>query len=298
MTEPLDRYMDDYGRSLHERVGAKSPRRRARLLPFAVAAGAASVVVGVLVLAGMFSARPVDAVAAARAALSPDGEDLVYLRITSTADASAGVNLPQPRRRMTEQWIATDPPRWRMVETVAPSGQAVRQEYSFGGGERSSYDPQRRRLRIREGLSEEGLAARPPGPFGDDPETTLSALLRSSRVTDLGEVRARGRAVRRLRVVRPSGDNGRARTVLTYDVDPQVFTPIAGEVRRTLTTSAGDIEFIVRFVVDEYRRIPLGPRTAGLLEIDPRPGPEVTRVTADEAAAEQRRLGVRPRRER
>lgn len=289
MSKPLDRYLDEYGRALKARAAAGERRRRGGLLRFAVAVSAAFLVFATLLLTGTFSSRTQDdAIAEARAALEPDGDDMVYLRIISTADAIGGVGVSRAGTRTTEQWIATDPPRWRVVQTVSANGREVsRHEYAFGRGAQSTYDSERGSLTIREGLAEDGLAARPPGPFGGDPERTLSALLRSATTSDLGVARAAGREVRRLRVVRP--DRGRGRTVLTYDVDPQTFAPVAGEVRTTLPRLGEGVELIDRFVVEAYRRIPLDADAAELLEIDPPAGTKVSRLTAEQAAAQQRR---------
>jgi hypothetical protein len=245
MTNPLDQYLDDHGRTLRARTAVEPPRHRAGLLRFAVA-GAAALLLAVLVLTGALSNRGVDPVAEARAALSPSGEEIVYLRIAWTAEASRGVGLPRPRRHVTEQWTAADPLRWRFVQAVSRRGRIERQESAFGAGRASSYDPRQGRLTIRDGLSEHEVGAGPPGPFAGNPETALGALLASERVVDLGEVDARGRAVRRLRVEQPTIGGGRVRAVLIYDVDPQAFTPVGGEVRRTLSLSDRRIELVLR----------------------------------------------------
>jgi hypothetical protein len=98
----LDAFMDDFGRDLNRAAAQKkrSRRRYVRLAPVIAVAAALAVAFTVLPSGG----GSVDAIAAARAALAPNGE-IVHMRV----EIEAGDRVVLP----VEQWYAADPVRWR-----------------------------------------------------------------------------------------------------------------------------------------------------------------------------------------
>lgn len=283
MSDPYDRYLDDFGARLHAaasgRVSASRPRRRLAL--GALIATAAVAVAFVLVLAGSPAGRPLDVVAEARAALAPPGE-IVYLRITTSSSAvgPGGTKGTKPPSSTTEQWTAADPPRWRLVQTIprdrrngtASDGDGRRivgrQEFAYAAGRQSDYRVELNRLVVNTGYSDHGSAARLSGPLGGDPATELRAMLTHGKVTDAGLVETGGRTVRRL-ISESSGSEGPTRR-FTYDVNPDTFAPVRGVLRLRFGFPAGTRSPVVltsTFTVDRYDRLPVNAQTTKLLTI-------------------------------
>jgi hypothetical protein len=288
MSDPLDDYLDDFGTRLDER--AARPRGRRPLVRRVALAAAAAVIVAVAVvlLDTGSPSRPVDAVAAARDAVTPTADEIVHLSITSRLSARGDVRVSAPRTRRHEQWVGVAPNRWRAAERTDPDPDAPRPsdpagrrvEYAYGDGRYVDWDASRNRVTVTSPFAEDGDAARAPGPFGGDLQRTLPELLRTGEVRDLGIVRARGRQVRRLVRVEKPGDGLVGRT-LTYDVDAQTSAPVGGELRFLMRSRRGrpggpttetTSELIQTFVVDVYERLPVTPRTARLLTVRPPAG--------------------------
>lgn len=295
MTGPLDDYLKTFGRSVRGRQGA-DPGYGRRALRVAVPLAACSAGLAAVLLSGSDAARPVDAVAAARAAVASSSGTIVHLRIATTAAATGSSSRVLQR---TEQWTVDAPVRWRMIERTrrGRSSQLRAIEVAFGDGAQSTYTPSTNHLYIREGLSPRGTAARVPGLFGTDPKDTILDLFNSGTAKDLGLVRSAGREVRRLRVTKPQG-NGLT-DILTYDVDPKTFAPVGGLVRTPLPLrprgQGAAPEIVRRYTVELYQRIPLTAQTRRLVRITPPRDASIERVTAAEAKRRIARQAARCR---
>lgn len=88
--------------------------------------------------------------------------------------------------------------------------------------------------------------------------------------------------MRRLVSDRTQGNIGR---VFTYDVDPDTFAPVGGEIRFVID---GD-SFDSRYVVNVYDRLPDTPQNAKLLTIPTKPSTKVTVHTPEQRRARERR---------
>ncbi|HEV2813407.1 MAG TPA: hypothetical protein VGW10_09165 [Solirubrobacteraceae bacterium] len=288
MTDPLDDYLDEFGARVEERARRRRRRPVVRRVTLAAAA-AVLVAVGVVLLDSGSPTRPVDAVAAARKAITPTADEIVHLRIRSRLSADGEIGISAPRTRRQEQWVAADPTRWRIAETTPHHRGGGRSEYTYGAGAQAVWDTERDLVTVTGGFAGDGPAAEPPGPFGSDPQRTLPELLRSGDVRDKGIVRAHGREVRRLvRVERPGRSGGMVTgRRLTYDVDPDTFAPVGGELRLVIRsrrraadgtfTENRPIALIQTFVVENYRRIPVTASTRQLLTIRPPAGTRLVR---------------------
>jgi hypothetical protein len=285
---PFDRFLDAFGDRLADASANRSARlRRRRSLVFigALPAGTVVAVVALLVSSG----RQLDPVAEARAALAPPGE-IVYMKITSTLIAPKTSHPTPPQT--TEQWSATDPPRWRFVQRIQPG----REEFAYAHGAQSYYNADRDRLQVRTGYSDRGPGARVPSLLGlgsGDVQADLRSMLAGGKVTDMGTARVGGRTVRRLVSERLQGQHFRTR--LIYDVDPRSFAP----VQATLSTTFPHMHFVTRMHIDDYKRIPLNARTVALLQIrdechhpDACGGPQAP--AGEVRAAEERPQGLSP----
>jgi hypothetical protein len=136
-----------------------------------LAAAAALAAVLVLVGFGAGAGKRLDVVAQARAALSPP-QEIVHMVVTDSAVARRGVRVPPPNT--TEQWSAVDPPRWRLVQNMAPAG---RQEFAYAHGEQLNYVAPRNALTIYRGFSDSGA---PRTPRGCSPTTRSPDFARCS----------------------------------------------------------------------------------------------------------------------
>ena len=292
MSSALDRYLDHFGENL---AGAEPPRRRRTpvLGVVAVVACVAAVLFG-LGLTDSPAGRALDAVAEARAALTPPGE-VVHLKITARTTGE-GINVGvQPRGpNTTEQWTAVEPPRWRVVQTsrTPVGGLTDRTQFSYAGGAQSFYSERRNELTRSEGYSDQGPAAEPVAPLGGDPENDLRSLLASGRVRDTGLVQTRGRQVRRLTSER---DSAIETTTFAYDVDPSSFAPVAGTLTVRFHRKRGNgttDRYTLRttFIVNRYERLPLNSATEKLLVIPTKPDTDITVVTKADRERLQRRF--------
>jgi hypothetical protein len=280
MTDPLDRYLDDFGTRL-DTASANPPRRRLGRPALALAATVAAAALTVVLLTG--SGEPLDPVAEARAALTAPGE-IVYMKLTSRANASRGVVVSAPPQT-SEQWTTEHPRRWRLalVSEPAKHGTPARragdvQQLSYADGTSRSYTASRRSMLVMRGLHDGDPRARLPsilGPGTGDPATDLRSVLDAAgEVRDEGEVRSQGRTVRRL--VRDERAGGVLRLRLVYDVDPKTFAPVGATLSRWVRSRGVKPRMLsVRIRVDAYKRIPLNDTTAKLLEIDTPPGTKV-----------------------
>lgn len=291
MTDPYDKYLDDFGARLRSASPSPvPPQRRRGVLAGALATTGALAVTLVLLLTGSPQGTPLDVVAKARAALSPRGE-IVYLKIRTEP--------PGGPDRTTERWTATDPPRWRVVQTLPSdrSGGTVRggrrivgrMELSYARGAQSTYLARFDELIVQQGYAEGGPASMPPGPL----VANLRALLAEGSVRDAGLAERDGRTVRRL--VQRKALPGNEMHTFVYDVDPDSFAPVAAELRfrspaRRLPggRSAPALRTDIVFTVLAYERIPLNARSAKLLTIPTTPKTEVTRISAAERRRQQR----------
>ena len=277
MTRPLDPYLDDFGRQLRD---ARVPSRRVPLVTRgAVVAVTAAAVLAVVLLSGKDAARPVNAVAAARAAVSPASGDIVHLRYTTRNSAPGDIRMSEEVRRptRTEQWATGDPPRWRVREEALGRDGALVSDLSFAGGTQRAYFAERNRLFVARGLSPRGLAARIPGFFGTDPREAVLSMLSTGRARDAGLVRRDGRELRRITATRR---RGRIVERLVYDFDPDTAAPVTGRLtleipQRPGRPGARAYALVKRFTVEAYDRLTLTPENERLLSVDVPPGATV-----------------------
>jgi hypothetical protein len=264
----LEAYFELFGDRFRAATAAASsttPRRppRRRWAVGVVALACAAAIVLMSMLPGTAGTRAVDIVAQAQAALAPAGE-IVHMTVTTTVSGeSSSVS------HTTEQWSATDPQRWRVVQTIEPSSTSTvrdrfggvivgREELSYDAGGLRRFLPDQNILDV---LSARGPQASDiPGLLnGTDPATEMRAALASGTVTDEGEQQIGGRTVRRIVTMRGTGRQARH---FTYDVDPQTYAPVQGQL-----TILKKPDVISRFHVDGYERLALTPHSARLLTI-------------------------------
>lgn len=252
----LDRYFDSFGRQLT----AAQPRRSHRALALGGTGTIATAAVAATLLIGSGHA-PVDAMAAARAAMTVQEGEVLRMRVNITAP---GVSITY------EQVTASNPKRWRVSKTV----DGAHTEDAFKPGERSSL--QDGKLDIQVGVNENHLYATEPSfrGLGTDPAVGIQALLADGTLTDQGEVESGGRVVRRF--THPQGE-------VVFDVDPKTFAPIAG----SSTPATDGVRY--HYTIERYEKLPLDAETAKLLEIQPPAGTEIVRRPVQDAAAKRRR---------
>jgi hypothetical protein len=296
--DPLDRYLDDFGRTLHHAAAEGRPRRDRRrftLLAAATAATAAAVLVALLALPGGSATRRLDVLAEARAAITPRPGRLTHLVVRQTAVAPPNrpdMHVSAPPTT-TEQWSVADPPRWRIAfsypEPGGPGGTVVDRggivsgpvQVAYADGTESTYKQRRNTLRRVTGFSDHGPAANVPGstPLGNDPIAALRAMLARGALHDAGTAAVGDREVRRLlgSDVRTFG-SVRVVTKVEYDVDPETFTPVRARVELPIPAK-GDDRFASVLEFLAYERLPLTTQNAKLLQIQPVGPPPAITVT-------------------
>jgi hypothetical protein len=264
----LEAYFELFGDRFRAATAAASsttprrpPRRRWAVGVLALACAAAIVLMSML--PGTAGTRAVDVVAQAQAALAPAGE-IVHMTVTTTVSDG-----PSSVSRTAEQWSATHPERWRLVQTIEPSSTDTLRDRFGGvilGRVELSYDGGVLRRFLADQNILDVLRARDPQVAGipgllrgADPATELRAALDSGTVTDEGEQQIGGRTVRRIVTMRGTGRQARQ---FTFDVDPQTYAPVQAQLT---TPEIPDV--VYRFHVDSYERLTLTPRTARLLTI-------------------------------
>jgi hypothetical protein len=267
----LESYLDRFGARLHD---AKPPRRRRRGFALGGAlAVATAAVVAVLLLAPGGSSRPVgpvDAIAAARRALDPNGV-ILHFRIR-TDHPGNGITTTY-----AETWSAQDPQRWRLKSWNTDGPKMNRSaESAYARGERRDYS--NKKLVITTGYEDYTPQTRLPTIFsqnGNDPDSDLRALLMSGKLKDQGEQQVGGRTVRRL-----SRDDGVRSMVV--DVDPQTFVPLGGSISLRVPGNRKIPEHTMTFTVETFERLPISPDTEKLLTFTAPAGTRtVTRTAAD-----------------
>jgi hypothetical protein len=238
--------------------------QRSALRVLLVAAGGAVFGVAGFLLAEIFrTPAPIDHAARAQAALRVEPGQLAYVRVRAvTRSPNRGEATAQ--RRTIEQWFAAEPLGWRTTTTSGP-GSGSRDELAFADGVQWSYDAQRRRLQRRSGLAAGGDAARPPSVLGGERRLVLGTRTDVSSFEHVGLTETPRGTVRRFTAARSNRRDGL--TTTTYDVDPDDYRPLSGEVRRRLPTSGGDLMTSERFVVEAFKLIPLTADNSRLLTI-------------------------------
>jgi hypothetical protein len=170
----------------------------------------------------------------------------------------------------TEQWYASDPPRWRSVQSFDPPRNAARAQpvpvmfqMAYSNDRMRLYDEQRDVVRIFDAL--DLFSPMTPSMLGGDPSTDLRELLATGDVRDDGVVTVDGRSVRRL--VSEQKDRGPERR-LVYYMDPQTFAPLGGRMYLSFKKRRGPV---LEFTVTDYERLPLNGETEKLLKFDKTP---------------------------
>jgi hypothetical protein len=212
----------------------------------------------------------VDAIAAARKALDPNGV-ILHFRIRTV--------FPDSRRQVSydETWSAQDPQRWRSKSWVLPGPKHDRPtEAAYGGGESRWFDA--KKLVITTGYHDYTPQTRMPTIFsqtGNDPDADLRAQLVSGKFKDEGEQQAGGRTVRRL-----SRDDGVRKLVV--DVDPQTFVPVGGTQSYRQPGKPLSSAMTSTFAVEAFERLPISAETEKQLTFTAPAGTRVvTRTAAD-----------------
>jgi hypothetical protein len=272
----LQDYFDRYGRDLSVAVETKAAsvgRARRPLIALALSGLAAAAITAWLLIGGGPGER-LDVVSEARAALAPPGA-IVHMVVTTTLEDASG-----ERSSTVEQWSATDPPRWRLVQTLPPTdgvmqdadGNVIkgRQEFAYAAGEQRVYYAERDVLQVTTGFTDDGPAAKFPGVLGEGAEDLRNAL-DSGNMRDEGEHVVDGHTVRRLVSERGEGMSLRR---WTYDVDPETFEPVQAVLEFGSMPDGAKLPD-AHMRVDEFERIPLNDETAKLLAISTTPNTEV-----------------------
>lgn len=148
-------------------------------------------------------------------------------------------------------------------------------------------------MKINEGFNDSGPGARTPGLFGltggADPAADLQRALTLGDLIDEGEQQVNGRTVRRL-VGKPSPNDGKRVTRrFVYDVDPDTFAPVGGEMQIGYPTTQGN-PITTRFHVDEYDRLPATTENERLLKIATGPATKTTTNSAEKLREQERDL--------
>jgi hypothetical protein len=271
----LDRYLDDFGRTLRAaeaEARAKRPRRRLAWTVGAASAAAIAITIVLLALPSGGTTR-LDVLAEARAALAPVDGAITHLVYVSRPER--GTAIPAVR---TEQWSAAKPERWRYTwvqsrNVVRNGGKRI--EVSYAHGTEMEYYPASNRLRVIKGLRGQN---RPTiYPLGADPVATLRGMLDHGRLRDAGTATVGGREVRRLVGTRTRAfGKTRVTTTLEYDVDPATFAPVRARIE--LPIPHGAERYFILLDVTTFERLPLNAANAKLLRVQPRPGARI-RVT-------------------
>jgi hypothetical protein len=312
--DPYQRFLDDYGREL-ERAAARPLRRHRSVAALGIAVAVAATAIIVVLLAAPGGDRRLDVVAQARAALSDRGR-LVHLVVRQSIEVRPRyprekVVVPPPTT--TEQWSASDPPRWRIAFSypdpkTTPGAGTVGDahgpivgpvQFAYANGAQFTYLQERNTLTIVRGFSDTGPAAEVPGPtpLGNDPIATIRSMLTRGELRDDGQATVDGHAVRRLVGERQRTFGKQTVTsAMEYDVDPDSFSPVAARVELPLRaprtgTAPPPTTLVLRFL--DFQRLPFTKDNARLLKIQPVGHPRVIEKTAKQARAEARRRGPR-----
>lgn len=276
--DPLNRYLDEFGRRLDE-AAAHSPRRPSGRSALAAAILAAMIagIVAVLVLVPGGDGR-FDVVAKARAALADRGQ-VVHL-------VARGWLLPdRPRHTESpthlqsfrwEQWSTGSPPRWRIESTIH------RDTLQLAYGHRSLSAYYGNRLQVRRGPSSK-FASDLPLPirvlFGGaarDPIARIRGMLRSGELHDDGSAEVGGRDVRRLIGALPIYTKlPRRLAEVRYFVDPETYAPVAARLVLPPPRHGG-ASMRIHISFESFERLALTPQNADLLKIQPHGKPTVT----------------------
>jgi hypothetical protein len=251
----LDAYMDDFGRDLEHAAQTRRRRRRRlalRLAPVLPVAGALALALTLLPGGG----GSVDAIAAARAALAPNGE-IVHMKVEMGIGDRGG--MPP-----VEQWYAAGPDRWRTrTESLKIRGKGrvrpVQFETAFSNDRMRFYDQRRDVVTIWRNDKARGQMG--PSLLGGDPASDLREQLGKGDVRDDGVVTVDGRKVRRL--VRDLQTRGYKQRFVYY-MDPDTFAPVAGHLN--IERPDGKRFRGPQFKVVLYERLPLNEETEQLLK--------------------------------
>ncbi|MEV4420826.1 hypothetical protein AB0L40_12735 [Patulibacter sp. NPDC049589] len=260
-------------------------RRRFAIAGFAVSAIVAAVAIGPgLNEDGM---PRLDAVASARAALSPAG-DVVHLVMSGGPVQPDGrpqrIAITEGRRtvalqgRRIEQWMADRPQRFRTrTSTETPDGRPLGylesgQAADGRGWELKSWNGS---LRVSSRAAPDGIDL--TGAGAPDAASAVELLLREKRFVDRGTTTLEGRQVRELVADHAGGSNGQggftADTRLRYFVDeasgepvridsyfrpPLNFAPdVSAAERARITSQNSSYVLSARLTVVRYERVPI-----------------------------------------
>lgn len=294
--DPLERYLDDFGRALQQAAAAPSPkrapRRRITLLAGPVVAAALAISAVLLLLPGGTTPRRLDVIAEARAALQPQAGRLVHLVVRQHVldPHRPGYHVTAPPVT-TEQWSATNPVRWRMSWTQPSnvgrtSGQPI--EVAYADGTEETYHPKSNRLRRVTGLGRQVAPA--AYPLGTDPVATLRSLLASGRLRDAGTTVVAGRPLRRLTGTRSRsfGKGQRVTAPVAYYVDPTTYAPVRVRLGIPIPSK---VPIVVILDFQRFEQLPLTDANAGLLKIHPKPGATVRVTRANQRDKPAKRTG-------
>lgn len=293
MSEPLEiDALEDLALELRRHADPRPVSRRRRALVVLAPAAAALGVLAVLVLPGG-GARPVDALAEARAALDPKDTILHYEYAATHTSHFYGQRHQQPPVS-TEGTVWSTAGRWRYLNPhYLQSGRSNgRQESSFADGVGTGYTAGARSQRVTEGITDPA-AATPPDMFGV--ALDLRAVLTRGAVADLGMQVYAGRKVRRLQSVQRRGRIHRPVYRITYDVDPTTFTPRHIRVALRFQGRTERSRYTTDVRVVRFERLPRTPANLRLLTIPVPPGTAVTKSTTVPGRKGVRKVCARPK---
>jgi hypothetical protein len=147
----LDRYLDDLGAKLDR----ARPRRSRRPL-VAIPALALAIAAAALVFGPGGQSHPVDAIAAARAALETDGQ-ILHMKVRIELDPSTSISPGAKIAHYDEQWSQSDPKRWRFHQARTDGSWS---EVAYSDGTSTDYDSDTNRRRDITGYRDSDPQAR------------------------------------------------------------------------------------------------------------------------------------------
>ena len=199
----------------------------------------------------------------------------------ASADSSAaeivGPEAEQNAPRVSDEWSASQPVRWRIASVVpivtAHGTFTGPVQLSYGDGTEELYVQPLNTLDIRTGVSERGpRTSLAEGPLGAEPVPRIRSMLEAGQLREAGGGTVNGHAVERL-VGAESQKGGSRRSAhapwpVEYDVDPKTFAPVRFTVEQVGASIPGNSGTPTDVIdVNAYEELPLNEATASLLSI-------------------------------
>jgi hypothetical protein len=242
----LLRFRGELQRAIAADLARTPPHRRARTgppVPRLGLVGASCLAALAFALAVMLPGGGPDVIERAQAALQPEREAVLHLRVVVHLRGPRGT---RPLMRV-DTWQLTEPPFPARAVTVAPGGRVREAGYSPDGV--FVYDRRRREVRR--------IRSEPTNPLQlrlEDPVQEIRDELGRGGARVTGRVRIGGKDAYRIRL-----------SETTYLADAQTFRPL--QVVGTIPTRDGraGTVYIARFLV--YRLLPASPQNRALTSV-------------------------------